>query len=159
MRQNRALQDFFETNRMKLFGYLLKMTGNREDAEDIFQDTFIKYAGHYPDQQNPALLYTVARSLFLDMVRKRRHEKDSDAEPATEESPESLVIEKAAENRLLGMFARLPKEDRDILSMAGQDGLSYKQIAEILHMSEANVKIKVHRARIKLKKMTEAEDE
>ena len=133
------------------------MTMNREDAEDIYQDTFIRYAGKYPDQQSPALLFTVARSIFLDHIKKHRPETDTDADIQDDRTPEQNAMDRQGEDRVLRLFGMLEKTDREILSMAGQDGLSYKEIAEATGMTEANIKVRVHRARIKMKELLEKE--
>lgn len=161
MKNNKALLDFFEANRKKLYLYIFKMTGVKEDAEDIFQDTFIKYARVYPDQQSPALLFTVAKSLFLDNVRRNR---STDEEPdenmmATDRSPEKVFFENREKDRIMRAMDSLSYDDREIMSMAGHDGLSYSEIASIKKMTESNVKVRVFRARIKLKNLLEAGNE
>lgn len=160
MKHNTALTDFFDENSRKLFGYLYKMTGSREDAEDIFQDTFIKYARVYPHQKSPALLFTVAKSLFLDSVRRHRESSVNETiETGGGLTPEEMLIEKQTQKRLISLLDRLTPEEREIISLSGQDGLKYEEIAAITGNSTANIKIKIHRARLKLKKMMEAENE
>ena len=53
---------------------------------------------------------------------------------------------------------KLDDDERDILSLILSSDLSYREIATIAGISEANVKVKVHRARIKLKKMLEGDE-
>lgn len=154
MKNNSALTYFFEENRKKLFFYLLKLAGNQEDAEDIFQDTFIKYAKTYPDLVSVPLLFTVAKSVFTDMVRGRKHQESlEDNDISGGNSPEDALIQKRSGSRIQKALDLLGKEDRDILTLAGQDGLSYAEIGKLTKLSEANVKVRVFRARKKLKEI------
>jgi RNA polymerase sigma-70 factor (ECF subfamily) len=52
----------------------------------------------------------------------------------------------------------LEEEERDILSMIAAGGLSYRQVAEIINTSEGNIKVKVHRARVKLRQILQEEE-
>lgn len=154
MKNNSALTYFFEENRKKLFFYLLKLAGNQEDAEDIFQDTFIKYAKTYPDLVSVPLLFTVAKSVFTDMVRGRKHQESlEDNDISGGNSPEDALIQKRSGSRIQKALDLLTGEDRDILTLAGQDGLSYAEIGKLTKLSEANVKVRVFRARKKLKEI------
>ena len=60
--------------------------------------------------------------------------------------------------KVLSGFNNLGEDERDILAMVVSSDLSYQEIAEIHGMSLANVKVKVHRARLKLKKILEGEE-
>lgn len=156
MKHNTALTDFFEQNRNKLFAYLVRLSGEVHEAEDVFQDTFIRYAQSYPDQQNPALLFTVAKSIFLDSKRKNRFaEMPEGFEQADENSPESILISKQAENRLKDAMNSLPQDERELLAMAGPQGLKYEEIAQAAGLSVANVKVKIHRTRQRLRALLE----
>lgn len=159
MKHNTALTDFFEQNRQKLFAYLIRLSGDTHEAEDVFQDTFIRYAQTYPDQQNPALLYTVAKSIFLDGRRRNRFsEMPEGYEPADEKSPENILICRQAQDRLKTAMDRLPQDERSLLAMAGAEGLKYEEIAQTAGISVANVKVKIHRARQRLRALLEVSD-
>ena len=129
MKHTTALTDFFENNRKKLFAYLIKLSGNLHEAEDIFQDTFIRYAENYPNQQNPSLLFTVAKNIFLDGRRKNRFSEMPETDPADENTPEKILICRQAQNRLKDAMNSLSTDERSLLSMAGADGLRYEEIA------------------------------
>jgi RNA polymerase sigma-70 factor (ECF subfamily) len=55
--------------------------------------------------------------------------------------------------RVLGAAGQLEKDERDLLALVVSGDLSYREIASICSISEANVKVKVHRARLKLKEI------
>jgi len=58
--------------------------------------------------------------------------------------------------QVLAAMQQLESDERDILALTVSSGLSYRGVAEIVGISEANVKVKVHRARIKLRKIVQA---
>ena len=61
--------------------------------------------------------------------------------------------------QVIGALQKLEKNERDILALAISDGLSYRDIAAIVDISVENVKVKVHRTRLKLKKILQRGDE
>jgi len=63
------------------------------------------------------------------------------------------------ERKVIGAMQKLKKNERDILALAISDGLSYRDIAAIVDISVENVKVKVHRTRLKLKKILQRGDE
>ncbi|PLX66580.1 MAG: hypothetical protein C0602_10930 [Denitrovibrio sp.] len=153
MNDKRLVRKFFEENSGKLFAYMLKMAGNRDDAEDCFQDCFIKYTEKYPDKLSMPLLYTVAKSICLDRFRKNRRYEHSEVDSeSTSPSPEEALISKDANASLNKAMSMLEKDEKELLALAGPQGLKYSEISEITGLSIANVKVKIHRARQKLKK-------
>jgi len=152
MNSNSSLRSFFEENSARLFGYLLKLSGCREDAEDLYQECFLKYAGTYPEKFSLPLLYTVAKSLFIDMKRKKKNYDEMPEDiGSTSETPEDLYSMKEEQvilNRALSMLA---EDERELISLCSAGGLKYSEISTVTGLSEANIKIKIHRARKKLK--------
>jgi RNA polymerase sigma-70 factor (ECF subfamily) len=61
--------------------------------------------------------------------------------------------------QVIGAMQKLEKNERDILALAISDGLSYRDIAAIVDISVENVKVKVHRTRLKLKKILQRGDQ
>lgn len=152
MKDNKLVRKFFEENSSKLFAYMMKMAGNRYDAEDCFQECFIKYTEKYPDKLSMPLLYTVAKSICIDSFRRNSRYESSDTEKESAEgSPEETLLAKSNKQTLTDAMNRLEKHERELLAMAGPKGLKYSEIAEITGLTQANIKVKVHRARQKLK--------
>jgi RNA polymerase sigma-70 factor (ECF subfamily) len=148
MRTNGQVRIFFEENSQKLFGYIMKMVGNREDAEDCYQDCFIKYSEKYSDR------FTVARSVCIDSIRKRRSNSEyleDTAEGAR--SAEAEAISNETVRNIQSAMDKLDDDEKELLAMAGSQGLKYAEIAEVTGMSVPNIKVKIHRARVKMKKM------
>ena len=144
---------FYKTTRGRLFAYLLRLTGNYHLSSDLTQESFTRYLSRYGrNGNNAALLYTIARNAALDAMRKRREETlqgDDEASPAGD--PERQLIHKQAYNRMIAAIQKLNPVDRELVSLLATEAFSYKEIGKLLNISEANVKVKVHRARIRLR--------
>jgi len=68
-------------------------------------------------------------------------------------NPESHMMIREDYRRVIAAMQALEQEERDILSLVVSSGLPYREIARVAGTSEANVKVRVHRARVKLKKI------
>ncbi len=144
-----------------MFGYLMRLTGNYQLASDIMQESFARYLEHYGSQtQNVSLLFTIARNLVWDNARKKTNNKEieNDIEDVTFNPEEQLLVRESYRN-VLSAMQKLKKSQRDLLALTVSSDLSYREIANILGISEANVKVKVHRARILLKKLLQTGDD
>ena len=144
-----------------MFGYLMRLTGNYQLASDIMQESFARYLEHYgPRTQNVSLLFTIARNLVWDNTRKKTNNKEieNNIEDVTFNPEEQLLVRESYRN-VLSAMQKLKKSQRDLLALTVSSDLSYREIANILGISEANVKVKVHRARILLKKLLQTGDD
>ena len=156
-----TFRSFYRTQRKKLFGYLMRLTGNYQLASDIMQESFVRYFEHYgPQTQNVSLLFTIARNLVWDNTRKKTNNKEieNDIEDVTFNPEEQLLVRESYRN-VLSAMQKLKKSQRDLLALTVSSDLSYREIANILGISEANVKVKVHRARILLKELLQTGDD
>ena len=139
----------------------MRLTGNYQLASDIMQESFARYLEHYGSQtQNVSLLFTIARNLVWDNTRKKTNNKEmeNDIEDVTFNPEEQLLVRESYRN-VLSAMQKLKKSQRDLLALTVSSDLSYREIANILGISEANVKVKVHRARILLKELLETGDD
>jgi RNA polymerase sigma-70 factor (ECF subfamily) len=156
-----TFRSFYRTQRKKIFGYLMRLTGNYQLASDILQESFTRYLEHYgPQTQNVSLLFTIARNLVWDNTRKKTNNKEieNNIEDVTFNPEEQLLVRESYRNVLCAM-QKLKKSQRDLLALTVSSDLSYREIANILGISEANVKVKVHRARILLKEFLQTGDD
>lgn len=130
------------------------MTGDAPLAVDLVQDSFVRYLKRYgcQDAGSRALLFTIARNAALDAIRKRKAvsaEVDDCIDPG--HTPEEQVIQRQTVSRLLKAIDQLEPQDRELISLVATADLTYREIAGIFNISEANVKVRVHRARLKLR--------
>ena len=146
---------FYSEHKGKLFFYLMRLTGNYYLSNDILQESFTRYLEHYGDQKKGvSLLYTIARNALFDATRRKKHEYciNEDHADLSKNQEHSLMIRQEYRN-VLSAMQRLDEDERDILSLTISGDLKYKDIATITGISEGTIKVKVHRARIKLKEI------
>lgn len=136
--------------------------GVREElAQDVFVEAWLSLANYRPSAPFLHWLQTIATRVgykyWKELQRRKRHVpvRDDDAVRVDlDESPESMIPEDAAE-RLTGLLARLPPEDRMVLTLTYFERLSAGEIAERLGWNAALVRMRAFRARRKLRRWLE----
>jgi RNA polymerase sigma factor (sigma-70 family) len=151
----------FERYHRQLFGFLFRMTGQRELSEDLVQNVFyrmLKYRHTFRgDGEFRAWMYHVARNVIHDQGRSSKrtvqhYELDEYAEKISGGSMADEKIQKKQELRdLQAAMARLSTENREVLILSRYQELKYHEIAKIMEITEGAVKVRVHRALHQLK--------
>jgi len=154
-------REFYNDHKDGLFNYLMRMTGDYELASDIMQESFTRYLEHYRDKpKRVSLLYTIARNALFDNLRKQKYQTALNEEEEDQSSDqEAVMMVRQDYQRVLSAMQHLGNTERDILTLVISGELTYKEIASITGISVANVKVKVHRARLKLKEALKIGDE
>lgn len=146
-----------------VYGYLYRLSGDRELAEDIAQDAFVRaltHLGSYsPAYRFSTWVFTIARRLFLNHAAKRRPrtnglDPDWRAHPTVggyRREMDAAPLRDALQNALL----RLPVEQREAIVLFHQQGWSIDLIASVLQMPVGTVKSHLHRGRRRLRAMLE----
>jgi RNA polymerase sigma-70 factor (ECF subfamily) len=152
--------EFYNRYKDRLFAYLMRMTADYDLSGDIMQEAFTRYLEHYGDKEEKVpLLYKIARNCLSDHGRKQKRVAPLDGDPGDRAyDQEHLLMVREEYRKVLDAMQRLAKDDRDILSLAVTGDLSYREISTIAGISEANVKVKVHRARVELRKLLPREE-
>ena len=152
---------FYLENKDKLFAYLIRLTGDYQLSIDAMQEGFTRLLSHYgPHKQSVALLYKIARNAAIDDAKKKRRNQNGEHDPKDDRyDPENRILVREEYRKVLAAMDQLEKMERDILALAISSELSYQDIAGIVGISAANVKVKVHRARMKLKKSLQSGDD
>lgn len=143
-----------------LFAYLMRSSGDYDLSGDIMQESFTRYLARYGKREPSApLLFKIARNALTDHRRKskRNTQLREDNEPSGG-NPEHHMMVRDEYRRTLAAMQHLDEVERDFLSLVVSSDLSYREIAEIHHTSEQNVKVRVHRARVKLRGILEGRD-
>lgn len=153
-------KNFYLQYKDKLFAYLMRMTGDYQLSCDTMQDSFTRLLSHYgPEKQSVALLFKIARNAVMDNARKtHRGRRNEECRQEDENNPEKMVLIREAYKKVLDAMQQLDKTEREILSLAVSSDLTYREIAEIVGISEGNVRVKIHRARMSLRKMLQSGD-
>src|SRR6188768_889817 len=138
-----------------VFGFLVRLSGSRALAEDLFQHTFMRLAEAGPrlrvDSNLRAWLFTVARNAFHSHARAQKVEARADRElsmiqPVIGVGPESNLALAELERAL----SALGESDRELLLLFGVEGLSHAELAEVLALDPVTVRKRVSRARARL---------
>jgi RNA polymerase sigma-70 factor (ECF subfamily) len=157
-----AFATLVRRHQRRVFGLLLRMLGNREEAEDAAQDTFLNLHrhGHRFRQESrfSTFVYRVAVNAALNRRRslgRRRAHSDAFNEaqsfghiaPAAEPDPERALAGDELRARLGRELLTLPEALRAPVVLFDVEGLSYGEIADVLEVAEGTVKSRIHRAR------------
>lgn len=144
----------------KLFRLALRITLNREEAEDIVQDTLIKVWNSRDKWQRldsiEAYSLTIARNLSLDRIKKMENqngslEDEKTKRPDATSNPSERMIQKDKLDIVKRMIDELPEKQRSCIQLRDIEGKAYKDIALILGITEEQVKINIFRARQTIK--------
>ena len=156
----RAFEQFYQQFRGRFFAYLLRLIRDPDLAGEIMQESFTRYLESYGDRPCEArLLYTIGRNAALDVFRRRRRPDPVDMEaPDPAKNQEQRLVAKQTCRHLEQALDLLAPEERDVLLLAASGDLAYREIAEVAGISEANVKVRVHRARVKLRQLMKKVD-
>ena len=149
----------FERYNKRIFNFLARMTIDRALAEDLTQNVFlriIKYRSTYRDGAKfQSWIYQVARNVFSDHYQavKNKYQNFVDVEKISDHVPESDEDEVQSEKELLlqRSMARLTHEQRELLVLTRFQHMKYEDVAELMDTTVANIKVKVHRALIRLR--------
>jgi RNA polymerase sigma-70 factor (ECF subfamily) len=150
-----------------VYNIALRMCGDREDALDISQESFLKayhaLESFRGDSKFSVWLYRIVSNTCLDFLRERKRRtevslsvEDDEGESAEREiADESLSPERLYERKLTREAVRrgllsLPEDQRKILLLREIQGFSYEEIGRILELESGTVKSRIFRARRKL---------
>ena len=158
-----------------LYGYLYRMLGNAEDAQDAFQEAFMKAYAHRarfrPDAAFKPWLYAITTNCCRDRLRKRRRRRTASLDarapegaaslgerlPAHNPGPDAAAQAAETAQRLALALERLPVKQRAVFVMARYEGLAYQDIARALRIPAGTVKSRMKKATDTLMRALEEE--
>ncbi|NUO82988.1 RNA polymerase sigma factor [candidate division KSB1 bacterium] len=161
------LSALFESLREKLVTAADRIVNDRDDAEDVVQEVFVRLYHKLERFQGEARLstwlYRVTVNASLDALRrfKRRQKRETslaliiNEETLAQENPNHHAQIELSE-KLQSALARLRKPYRAAIVLRDFEGLAYDEIAEVLQIDKGTVASRLHRAYAKLKKELEA---
>lgn len=161
--EHRAFGALVRLYQDRVFRFILRLVGSREDAMDLTQDTFMKahraLPGWRPEAQFRTWLFRIAHNAALDVLRRRQSiafipfaelsaDEDSDAAPDMAPQPDQQVSDRQRIGLLERALRELPADQREILLLRELEDMSYAEIATTLDIAEGTVKSRLARARI-----------
>jgi RNA polymerase sigma-70 factor, ECF subfamily len=146
-----------------LYNFAHWLAGNREEAEDLVQETYVKalkgFSSFTPGTNFRAWMYRILRNTFLTSRTGLRasvsldDEENPIAEPAAAENPESLLLSQLDRTQIRGALEKLPVQQREIILLCDIEEMSYKEIAETLGVPIGTVMSRLSRARGALREL------
>ncbi len=151
-----AFQALYDRHHRAVYTFLLRSLGQRQLAEDLLQETFLRVFAHREDYRPTSAfrpwLFTIARNLLIDQLRQRGRRPElegvEDLEVLANPGATPLQETEARElgERLQAAVLGLPLSQREVLLLSRFSGLSHAEIAELLGTSITAVRVTLHRA-------------
>jgi RNA polymerase sigma factor (sigma-70 family) len=139
------VEELYRAHANVVLAYLVGLTRNRADAEDLMQETFVRatralagYRGGSPR----AWLLAIARTTFLDAVRKRVPTPTDDLPDVGQPAPDTVE-----QLTVRATLERLSEPHRTVLVLRDELGLPYEDVAQTIGRSLGATKVLIHRAR------------
>lgn len=151
-----CFEKFAQSIGPRLFQYSLIVCGQREDAEEIAQETlFAAYRDFRrlrdPDRVHP-WFFRIARNSCLMRRRSESTRRECGLAAAAQRPPEAIVLETESVTRLARAIAELPEDFRMVVTLRCIEGLTTEETAYALGVSEDLVRTRLHRARTALRR-------
>jgi RNA polymerase sigma-70 factor, ECF subfamily len=165
-----AFEEVVRRTHRHVYTQALRLVGDRQEAEDVAQEAYLRVfrglAGFRGDAQFETWLYRIVSNAAMSQLRKRSRFGelilDSSEEPREHPSSVQLAEEAVDRDSLTKALDSLPPSLRVVVILKDVYGLSCKEIGDQIEVSEGAVKVRLHRARKRLKEMlfgVEARDE
>jgi RNA polymerase sigma-70 factor (ECF subfamily) len=150
MEEKPTLRQVFEMEESPLLRYAHGLVGQRETAEDLVQDAFLKLHAHWDDVSNPrAWLFRSIRNLALNHLRDHKRETTIDAShdwQSDSPDPDQALGRLEAVGTLQLLVSELDPADRDLITLKYHEKLKYDQISQRTGLSVGNVGYRLHHA-------------
>lgn len=158
-----ALQAIYETFAPRIFNFLVRMLGSREEAEDLTQQTFLIAIGRLPGlrdaSQIESWIYRIARNEAYQRFRRKKALRLDEEYAGNQDSsgliehrlhanPEELLLTGELRQVLQKVLLGLPPRSREVFILAILQGMSYKDVSAVTGRSLLAVKTDIYRARL-----------
>ena len=150
------MHHLFERYNIRIYNYCLKLTKNKTVSEDITQETFYKLIKHRRSFRNKtfaAWIFTITRNLCIDYFKKTKLSTINTEfiESNIENNSYDDNEKKESIAHLKNILNKLNPIDKELIILSRYEKFKYKEIADIMNMTEPAIKTRIHRALQKLK--------
>jgi RNA polymerase sigma-70 factor (ECF subfamily) len=169
--QVERFEELVRKYQQKVFNFGMRMCGEPRDAEDLVQETFINVfrylEGFRHETRFKNWMFRIATTACLKKKRKPKHAPERelsleafmpregdelpDEAPEWARAPLAQVLNEELSRHLKQAVIELPKKYRMVVALRDMEGFSTEETAQILDISTANVKVRLHRARLFLR--------
>ncbi len=152
--ENDELIRYYQQHYRSLFLFALSLTKNKEDAEDLVANAFLKAILCFEKGNFKAWIYTVIRNEFINIHHYRKKQIHSEELRGTwEQSSEDILkhyIKNEEKRWLYHQIYQLPDRERQVMILSSFHELSDEETGNIMNLSVANVRVIKHRVKKKL---------
>jgi RNA polymerase sigma factor (sigma-70 family) len=153
-RSREEVQGLLDRFERPLLQFATRITGDRERARDVVQETFIKFQNNGAPSEHGEVatwLFTVCRNRALNVCRKEKRmlfldDEMMERQQSEQPLPREELEQKEAAGFLTKIMATLPVRQQEVLQLKFQSDLSYQQIAEITQTTANSVGVLIHTA-------------
>jgi RNA polymerase sigma-70 factor (ECF subfamily) len=160
----KAFSELVDIYASRLFGYFYRLTGNRDDSNELISELFLKMVekiGSCRPETFEPWLFRIASNLFTDYLRskKRREKMISRIEEQVLSETEPSLRDDLMTDKLTRQLQRLEPETAEIIIMRYYSQLSFEELAKLRNEPVGTVLSKVHRGLKKLRQLMEESDD
>ena len=153
-------EQLYEAYYMRVFSYVMTLTGNRLQAEEITQETFFrafaKQSGFRGESNEATWLCAIAKNLYLDERRKQAKGESLSLDlPDQEKSVEQSAVDRDTCFRIHMALHALEEPYREVFELRIFGELSFRDVGRIFGKTENWARVTYHRARLKLQERME----
>ena len=150
-------EEIYKEYHNKVYGYFISHTGNPEDSEDLTADVFVKafkaLDGFDPEKASVSTwIYTIARNLYIDFLRKKRDITELPEELEAEDNIEGKIVSEEQLSMLTEALKVLPQEQREIIILHYYSNKPLTEITFLTGLSYSAVKTRHQKALETLRK-------
>jgi RNA polymerase sigma-70 factor (ECF subfamily) len=164
-----AFEQLVDLYKEKIYYLAYRMLGNRHEAEDIIQETFLRVYMNFDrfdqTQKFSTWIYRIATNLSIDRLRKRKASYSLDAEinqgdgldgydrlVSEEDTPEKQLMITETQIQIRNAIDKLPEKYKSVVVLRYLHDLSLQEISDVLGMPVTTIKTRIHRGREFLRK-------
>jgi RNA polymerase sigma-70 factor (ECF subfamily) len=148
-----SFSELYRNHAREVYRFALYLSGDPALAEDIVSETFLRVWDSTVSVRMETVrgyLFTIARNVFLHDLRRRLKQDPLEDYHSVAATAVREIESKEDLRDTLAALQLLPETDRTALLLRAQEGVSYEEIARVLGLSLSAVKVKIHRARLRL---------
>lgn len=151
------IQELIERYQNNLYAVAFNVCKNAADAEDVIQETFIQYHTSKIDFENEQHIRAWLIRVTINKAKNMNHTFWRQNKLSLEDYVETLTFEAPESENLFEAVMRLPEKYRIVIHLYYYEDYNIREIADILKISESNVKIRLSRGRTLLKEALKEE--
>ena len=153
----KAFAELYSRFSSMVYAYILRFMGDKDEAKDVFQDTFVKFHQCAWQDRNmtnvPGFLMTIARNLCINEKRNDQKSISYEEYMGEKDDPEEAKEKDELLELVKMAMDLLPDDLKEVFILREYQGYSYHEIADLTNEKLSNVKVRIFRARNKIREI------